>query len=186
MVGAAGFEPATPCAQAIGMASKGSMLFSPTPPFILCGLAIRRLPAGVMTYTRRNGKFFLEIVSHPDHGVPFSQDRPSPSLPASKRPADVLWYVRVLPLPFAASSAHVVFTPPYIVVTPGGARSMTGIEADQSGHFEQTGLPQDFEHQVAFRCCPTLQSPLCGDPNYLPRPFQAGSTAAASRVAAGS
>ena len=44
-------------------------------PFILCGLPIRRLPAGVMSYTRRNGKFFLEIVGHPDHGVPFGQDR---------------------------------------------------------------------------------------------------------------
>ena len=44
-------------------------------PFILCGLPIRRLPPGVQTYTRRNGKFFLEIVGQPDHGVPFGQDR---------------------------------------------------------------------------------------------------------------
>ena len=44
-------------------------------PFILCGLPIRRLPSGVLTYKRRNGKFFLEIVGHPDHGVPFGQDR---------------------------------------------------------------------------------------------------------------
>ena len=29
----------------------------------------------MLRYTRRNGKFFLEIVGHPDHGVPFGQDR---------------------------------------------------------------------------------------------------------------
>jgi hypothetical protein len=44
-------------------------------PFILCGLRIRRLPAGTLTYTRRNGRFFLEIVGHPEFGVPFGQDR---------------------------------------------------------------------------------------------------------------
>lgn len=44
-------------------------------PFILCGLPIRRLPAGTLTYTRRNGRFFLEIVGHPEYGVPFGQDR---------------------------------------------------------------------------------------------------------------
>jgi hypothetical protein len=44
-------------------------------PFILCGLPIRRLPAGTLTYTRRNGRFFLEIVGHPEFGVPFGQDR---------------------------------------------------------------------------------------------------------------
>jgi hypothetical protein len=44
-------------------------------PFILCGLPIRRLPAGTLTYTRRNGRFFLEVVGHPEFGVPFGQDR---------------------------------------------------------------------------------------------------------------
>ena len=44
-------------------------------PFILCGLPIRSLPAGANKYTRRNGRFFLDIVGHPDHGVPFGQDR---------------------------------------------------------------------------------------------------------------
>jgi hypothetical protein len=44
-------------------------------PFILCGLPIRRLPDGTLTYTRRNGRFFLEIVGHPEFGVPFGQDR---------------------------------------------------------------------------------------------------------------
>lgn len=44
-------------------------------PFILCGLPIRSLPSGTNKYTRRNGRFFLEIVGHPDHGVPYGQDR---------------------------------------------------------------------------------------------------------------
>jgi Plasmid encoded RepA protein len=44
-------------------------------PFILCGLPIRSLPPGTNKYTRRNGRFFLEVVGHPDHGVPYGQDR---------------------------------------------------------------------------------------------------------------
>jgi hypothetical protein len=44
-------------------------------PFILCGLPIRRLPNGCLRYSRRNGRFFLEIVGHPDYGLPFGQDR---------------------------------------------------------------------------------------------------------------
>ncbi len=44
-------------------------------PFIFCGLPIRRLPAGTLNYTRRNGRFFLEIVGHPEFGIPFGQDR---------------------------------------------------------------------------------------------------------------
>ena len=44
-------------------------------PFILCGLPIRRLPEGVLSYSRRNGRFFLEITGHPSYGVPFGQDR---------------------------------------------------------------------------------------------------------------
>jgi hypothetical protein len=44
-------------------------------PFILCGLPIRSLPKDTLKYSRRNGRFFLEIVGHPDYGVPFGQDR---------------------------------------------------------------------------------------------------------------
>lgn len=44
-------------------------------PFILCGLPIRQLPDGTLTYTRRNGRFYLEVVGHPQYGVPFGQDR---------------------------------------------------------------------------------------------------------------
>lgn len=44
-------------------------------PFILCGLPIRSLPVGTSKYTRRNGRYFLEIVGHPEFGVPYGQDR---------------------------------------------------------------------------------------------------------------
>lgn len=44
-------------------------------PFVLCGLPIRRPEAGMLKYTRRNGRFVLEIVAHPDFGLPFGQDR---------------------------------------------------------------------------------------------------------------
>jgi hypothetical protein len=44
-------------------------------PFILCGLPIRQLPNGTSKYSRRNGRFFLEVVGHPEFGVPFGQDR---------------------------------------------------------------------------------------------------------------
>src|SRR5215813_2712814 len=44
-------------------------------PFVLCGLPIRRLPDRTLRYSRRNGRFFLEVVGHPDYGLPFGQDR---------------------------------------------------------------------------------------------------------------
>ena len=44
-------------------------------PFVLCGLPVRRPPAGMLRYTRRNGRFVLEIIAHPDYGLPFGQDR---------------------------------------------------------------------------------------------------------------
>jgi hypothetical protein len=44
-------------------------------PFILCGLPIRRLPSGTLTYTRRSGRCFLDIVEHPEFGVPFGRCR---------------------------------------------------------------------------------------------------------------
>src|SRR5579863_5962 len=44
-------------------------------PFVLCGLPIRRPKAGTLKYTRRNGRFVLEIVAHPHFGLPFGQDR---------------------------------------------------------------------------------------------------------------
>jgi hypothetical protein len=44
-------------------------------PFVLCGLPVRRPPAGTLVHTRRNGKFVLEVVAHPNYGLPYGQDR---------------------------------------------------------------------------------------------------------------
>lgn len=44
-------------------------------PFVMCGMPIRRPPAGTLQYTRRNGRFKLEIIAHPEFGLPFGQDR---------------------------------------------------------------------------------------------------------------
>jgi len=44
-------------------------------PFVLCGIPLRRPPPGELLHRRRNGKFFLEIVAHPNFGLPFGQDR---------------------------------------------------------------------------------------------------------------
>jgi hypothetical protein len=44
-------------------------------PFVLCGLPIRRPPPGTLRHTRRNGRFRLEVLGHPDYGLPFGQDR---------------------------------------------------------------------------------------------------------------
>jgi hypothetical protein len=52
-------------------------------PFVLCGLPIRRPLPGTLQYTRRNGRFKLEIVGHPDYGLPFGQDRLVPIWVAS-------------------------------------------------------------------------------------------------------
>jgi hypothetical protein len=44
-------------------------------PFVLCGLPIRRPPAGQLLFERRNGHFTLQVTGHPDFGLPFGQDR---------------------------------------------------------------------------------------------------------------
>ena len=44
-------------------------------PFVLCGLPLRRLPSDQLTYLRRNGKFFLQLLAHPQYGMPYGQDR---------------------------------------------------------------------------------------------------------------
>jgi len=44
-------------------------------PFVLCGLPVRKPPAGEMLYERRNGDFVLQITGHPNYGLPFGQDR---------------------------------------------------------------------------------------------------------------
>jgi hypothetical protein len=44
-------------------------------PFVLCGLPVRKLPAGELLYERRNGQFVLQVTGHPEFGVPYGQDR---------------------------------------------------------------------------------------------------------------
>ncbi|MGH9396652.1 MAG: replication protein RepA [Terriglobia bacterium] len=46
-----------------------------TRPFVLCGIPLRRPPQHLLSYTRRNGKLFLDITGHPRFGLPFGQDR---------------------------------------------------------------------------------------------------------------
>ena len=44
-------------------------------PFVLCGIPLRPIARNQLVHRRRNGKFFLHIVGHPDFGLPFGQDR---------------------------------------------------------------------------------------------------------------
>jgi hypothetical protein len=44
-------------------------------PFILCGLPIRRPPAGQLLFERCNRHFVLQVTGHPDYRLPFGQDR---------------------------------------------------------------------------------------------------------------
>jgi hypothetical protein len=44
-------------------------------PFVLCGLPLRRPPKDQLTHSRHSGKFFLQVLGHPDYGLPFGQDR---------------------------------------------------------------------------------------------------------------
>jgi hypothetical protein len=44
-------------------------------PFVVCGLPLRRPPSDQLTHTRRNGKFFLQVIGHPQFGLPYGQDR---------------------------------------------------------------------------------------------------------------
>ena len=44
-------------------------------PFVLCGLPVRPLPPGQLIYERRNGNLLLQIIGHPEFGVPYGQDR---------------------------------------------------------------------------------------------------------------
>jgi len=44
-------------------------------PFVLCGLPLRRPPSTQLSHTRRNGKFFLQVIGHPQFGLPYGQDR---------------------------------------------------------------------------------------------------------------
>ena len=53
-------------------------------PFLLCGLPLKRPPAGTLVHRRRNGLFALEVTGHPEFGLPFGQDRLIPLWVASR------------------------------------------------------------------------------------------------------
>ena len=44
-------------------------------PFVLCGIPVRRPAKHSLEYSRRNGRFRLRVIGHPDYGLPFGQDR---------------------------------------------------------------------------------------------------------------
>jgi replication initiator protein len=44
-------------------------------PFVLRGIPLRRPPRNQTSHTRRNGRFFLQIIGYPEFGLPFGQDR---------------------------------------------------------------------------------------------------------------
>lgn len=44
-------------------------------PFVICGIPLRRPPSNPLTHTRHSGKFFLNILGHPQFDLPFGQDR---------------------------------------------------------------------------------------------------------------
>jgi hypothetical protein len=52
--------------QNIGFASR---------PFVLCGLPVKRPANGAFLHERRNGNFLLQVIGHPQYGVPWGQDR---------------------------------------------------------------------------------------------------------------
>lgn len=54
---------------------RGDRLGFTSRPFVLCGLPMRRPPRGQLLFERRNGKFKLQLLGHPDFGLPFGQDR---------------------------------------------------------------------------------------------------------------
>ena len=53
---------------------KQSLAFS-SRPFVLCGLPVRQPPKGQLLFERCNGRFLLQIMGHPQYGLPFGQDR---------------------------------------------------------------------------------------------------------------
>src|SRR5215471_12579557 len=55
-------------------------------PFVLCGLPLRRPLKDQLTHSRHSGKFFLQILGHPDYGLPFGQDRLIPIWVATLAP----------------------------------------------------------------------------------------------------
>jgi hypothetical protein len=44
-------------------------------PFVLTGLPLKKPSPGVLKHERRNGNIVLQVVAHPDYGLPWGQDR---------------------------------------------------------------------------------------------------------------
>ena len=44
-------------------------------PFVLCGIPVRRPHHHTLEYSRRNGRFRLRVIGHPDYGLPFGHGR---------------------------------------------------------------------------------------------------------------
>jgi len=55
--------------------SHGDGLTARARPFVLCGIPVRRPHHHILEYSRRNGRFRLRVIGHPDFGLPFGQDR---------------------------------------------------------------------------------------------------------------
>lgn len=54
---------------------RGDHLGFTSRPFVLCGLPMRRPPRSQLLFERRNVRFTLQLLGHPDFGLPFGQDR---------------------------------------------------------------------------------------------------------------
>ena len=42
-------------------------------PFVLCGLPVKRPPAGTLIHERRSGRFLLQVTGHPNYGLPWGK-----------------------------------------------------------------------------------------------------------------
>jgi hypothetical protein len=49
---------------------KQELAFHAHPP-VLCGIQLHQPPRNQTSHTRRNGRFFLQIIGHPEFGLPF-------------------------------------------------------------------------------------------------------------------
>jgi hypothetical protein len=73
----AGFGPTarTSRVRLDGQTEAGDPLGYASRPFVLCGLPVKRPPAGTLIHERRNGRFLLQVTGHPNFGLPWGQDR---------------------------------------------------------------------------------------------------------------
>jgi hypothetical protein len=61
-------------------------------PFVLCGLPVKRPPAGCLLHERRNGRFVLQVTGHPSYGLPWGTGSTCTDLPGDNgRSAAIPW-----------------------------------------------------------------------------------------------